>query len=133
MSETNTKKEGINWASIGMVLGVLVVCSVVWSAIVSGEVEEEEVPEVVSAEEPGFDPEAEPVEVDVFNDGRIIVDGAEMSLRDFLTEVPRWKEQRKLISFYRERRTVDGPSAVDGAGEAVRKTGVSYSPRFAPQ
>lgn len=81
----------------------------------------------------GLDVSSPPVRIDVYNDGRILVDGVSMSSEEMNGAVSEWKAAGKIVSYYREP-APDSPAPLsDPVSVAIIKAGVPLSPRDRPQ
>ncbi len=132
MTETTTEKRGVNWGAIILALVAITAGRFVFAAI-NGDLKQEKPDGIVSAEDLGIDLNSRPIEVDVYNDGRIVVDGDRITLEELQSLIPQWKAARKIISYHREPKTESATPASDIAGEAIFNARLTFSPRTQPQ
>ena len=132
MSAEKAEKKSINWGAIILALVAITAGRFIWAAV-RGDFKQERPDGIVTAEELGIDLSSQPIQVDVYNDGRIVVDGVQMNLAEIETVLPEWKASRKLISYYREPASDESSPEADAAGEAIFGARLSFSPRTEPQ
>ena len=132
LTEEKPENKSVNWGAIVLALVAISAGRLIWAAV-RGDFEREKPEGFYSAEKLGIALNSKPIAIDVFNDGRIVIDGELKSLEELQALIPEWKASRKLISFYREPKTEDAPSEADAAGSAVFDARLPFSPRTEPQ
>lgn len=132
MTETATEKKGVNWGAIILALVAITAGRFVFAAI-NGDLKQEKPDGIVSAEDLGIGLNSPPIEVDVYNDGRIVVDGDQKTLEELRSLIPPWKTSRRIISYHREAQSENAASDSDIAWEAIFNARLTFSPRAQPQ
>jgi hypothetical protein len=135
MKEETSEKKSINWIAIIIALAAITTGRYFW-ATARGDSSQDNRgrPEgFVTPQLLGVDLSSKAIEVDVLNDGRIVVEGRTMTLEEFEGQVSLWKKSRKIISYYRE--PLSEVIAQDGATAAkvILDARMAFSPRFKPQ
>ena len=132
MNETQAKKKGVNWISI--VLAIVFLMAVKLIQISMREKNADITPSgVKSAEELGITEIVIPPKVDVFNDGRIVVDGVQKSLSEIGPLIDQWHQSKGFISFYHEPPAAGEPAQTDPVGDSIRAARLNFLPRSQPQ
>ncbi len=136
MSAENPEKQGINWIAILLSLLCITAGRIFWASIdgdKDGSTQEKKPYELVTAEQLGIDPSAPPVQIDVYNDGRIVVDGAPKSLDEMEALIPEWKAKKRMLSSYREPRSGGTSEDADTANRVLLGTRLAFTMRSTPQ
>jgi hypothetical protein len=132
MIDEKIEKKSINWGAIILALVAITAGRFIWAAV-RGDLRQEKPNGIVTAEELAIDFSSQPIKIDIYNDGGIIVDGAAKNAEEMKALIPEWKAARKLISYYREPRSDNTTPEADAAGEAIFGARLSFSPRKEPQ
>lgn len=137
MSEQSTGKKGVNWVGILLALAAITAVKGIWALKTkeppTDQRSDAERLGLVSFEQLGIDLSSEAILVDVFHDGRIVVDGSPRTLEELERLVTEWKAAGKRISSYREQPSEEAGPETHAAGRAIFEARLPLSRRSVPQ